>query len=103
MRRPDITPQMAGAKPGECLACFGPHSYLSKACPYWGKSQLYPTPCRCGRGNHGYKHCLNRPPRGPSGRVRGRREGQGARRVQEDDEEDEDLEDFFSSLSVEKN
>ena len=36
-------------------------------------------------------------------RVRGRREGQGARRVQEDDEEDEDLEDFFSSLSVEKN
>ena len=104
MRRPEITPEQAGAKPHECLACLGPHSYLSKSCPYWGISQLYPTQCRCGRGNHGYRHCLNRgAPRGVSGRGRGRQDDPRARRVEEEDEEEDDLADFFSSLSLEKN
>ena len=103
MKRPEITQEQAGAKPGQCLACLGPHSYLSPSCPYWGRSQLYPTPCRCGRGNHGYRACLNRrAPRGEPSRARGRRPGQGARRVEEEEEEDE-LADFFSSLSLEKN
>ena len=103
MKRPEITPEQAGAKPGQCLACLGPHSYLSPACAYWGRSQLYPTPCKCGQGNHGYRACLNRrAPRGQPSRARGRRGDLGARRVEEDDEEDE-LEDFFSSLSIEKN
>ena len=104
MRRPEITPAMAGAKPGQCLACLGPHSYLSRACPYWGRSQLYPTPCRCGRGNHGYRACLNRrSPRGQQSRARGRRQDPGARRVEEQEEEEDDLEDFFGSLSLSKN
>ena len=105
MRRPEITPQMAGAKPGQCLACLGPHSYLSKICPYWGRSQLYPTPCRCGRGNHGYRWCLNRDaPRGAPRRARGRQgDAGGARRVGSEEEDDEELDDFFSSLSLEKN
>ena len=104
MRRPEITPEQAGARPHECLACLGPHSYLSKSCPYWGISQLYPSPCRCGRGNHGYRHCLNRgTPRGVSGRGRGRQDDPRARRVEEEDEEEDDLADFFSSLSLEKN
>ena len=89
MRRPEITPEQAGAKPGQCLACLGPHSYLSPRCQYFGISQLYPTPCKCGRGNHGYRHCLNRgAPRGDSYRARGRPGGQGARRVDEEENDD---------------
>ena len=104
MRRPEITPEQAGAKPGQCLACLGPHSYLSPRCKYFGISQLYPTPCRCGRGNHGYRHCLNRQtPRGEPSRARGRRGGQGARRVEEEEDDEDDLADFFGSLSLEKN
>ena len=104
MRRPEITPEQAGAKPGQCLACLGPHSYLSPRCKYFGISQLYPTPCRCGRGNHGYRHCLNRQtPRGEPSRARGRRGGQGARRVEEEEDDEDDLADFFDSLSLEKN
>ena len=95
-RKSYITCQQVNVGPDNCKSCNQPgHSYLSPTCFYWGISQLHEFPCKiCKHGGHNWQVCRykNRPSR----RVANQEEDGIA------DSEDE-IEEFFSTLSVGKN
>ena len=101
-RRPDITAQQLNVGPNRCKSCNQPgHSYTSPQCFYFGKSQLHEVPCEtCKHGGHHWKVCRYRDTRADNHKP-ARRLNQGGADGQQDS--DDEIDDFFSTLSIGKN
>ena len=88
--RPYVTPSMVNCSPQGCLFCNDTsHTYLSNKCRFFGKTQLYASPCKtCNVGGHSTRSCDQRP-----------RGSRGARRLQASSEEESGDElDFLQAL-----
>ena len=100
-RRPDITAQQLNVSPSNCKSCNKPgHSYTSPICIYYGRSQLHEVPCEtCKHGGHHWKVCQYRDT-GATNRRTNRRVTQEEHGQADSDDE---IDDFFSTLSMGKN
>ena len=101
-RRPDITAQQLNVAPNNCKSCNQPgHSYTSPQCIYFGRSQLHEVPCEtCKHGGHNWRVCKYKDT-GPANRKPTRRINQGEAHAQQDSEDE--IDEFFSTLSIGKN